>query len=276
MTGSVNTAGIRPPDNRASTDAYTLAELCICAAAEAWRGAGEVLATGITLIPRLAAGLARLTVNHELMMTDGECYLAAEPIPPGSRGELRTVIEGWMPYARTFEVLWGGRRHAMVVPTQVDRFGQSNLSVVGDYTKPKAALLGVRGLPGNSVNHPNSYFTPSHTVRTFVAGEVDMVCGAGYNPARWPGGRQPRWLDLRLIVTDLAVLDFGGPHHQIRVRHLHPGSTFEQLQDNTAFPLAGRETASPTPVPSAEQLRLIREVLDPHDLRASVFKARSL
>ena len=275
MNASAHTAGIRPPDKRAPTEAYTLAELCICAAAEAWRGAGEVLATGITLIPRLAAGLARLTVNHELMMTDGECYLAAEPIPPGSRGELRTVIEGWMPYARTFDLLWGGRRHAMVVPTQVDRFGQSNLSVVGDYRKPKAALLGVRGLPGNSVNHPNSYFVPSHTTRAFVSGEVDMVCGAGYNPDRWPGGHQPRWLDLRLIVTDLAVLDFAGPHHQIRVRHLHPGSTFEQVQDNTGFPLAGHETVSPTPLPTAEQLHLIREVLDPHGLRAGVFKGRS-
>jgi glutaconate CoA-transferase subunit B len=256
--------------------AYTLAELCICAAAEAWRGDGEVLATGITLIPRLAAGLARLTVNDELMMTDAECHLVEEPVPVGPRGGATPVIEGWMPYARTFELLWGGRRHAMVVPTQIDRFGQTNISVVGDYARPRAALLGVRGFPGNSVHHPNSYFVPSHTTRTFVAGEVDMVCGAGYNPERWPGGRPPQWLDLRLIVTDLAVLDFGGPGHQIRVRHLHPGSTFEQVQDNTAFPLARREPVSPTPAPSPAQLRLIREVLDPHGQRASVFKSRSV
>lgn len=255
---------------------YTLAELCICAAAEAWRGAGEVLATGITLIPRLAAGLARLTVSPELMMTDGECYLTAEPVAPALPDARQTVIEGWMPYARTFEVLWGGRRHAMVVPTQVDRFGQSNLSVVGDYTRPKAALLGVRGLPGNSINHPNSYFVPSHTVRTFVAGEVDMVCGAGYNPARWPGGIKPRWLDLRLIVTDLAVLDFGGPRHQVRVCYLHPGITFEQVQDNTGFDLAGRDSATLTPAPSAHQLRLIREVLDPKGQRANVFKTQDV
>lgn len=255
---------------------YTLAELCICAAAEAWRGAGEVLATGITLIPRLAAGLARLTVNDALMMTDAECHLVAEPIPVGPRDGVQPVIEGWMPYARTFDLLWGGRRHAMVAPTQIDRFGQSNLSVVGDYTQPKAALLGVRGLPGNSLHHPNSYFVPHHTVRTFVAGQVDMVCGAGYNPERWPGGRKPKWLDLRLIVTDLAVLDFGGPHHEIQVRHLHPGSTFEQVQDNTAFPLARSERLCVTPAPSADQLRLIREVLDPHGQRASVFKHRSV
>jgi glutaconate CoA-transferase subunit B len=256
--------------------ACTLAELCICAAAEAWRSDGEVLATGITLIPRLAAGLARLTVNEELMMTDGECHLVAEPVPVGPpRHGAQPVIEGWMPYARTFELLWGGRRHAMVVPTQIDRFGQANISIVGDYARPKTALLGVRGFPGNSVHHPNSYFVASHTSRTFVAGEVDMVCGAGYNPARWPDGWRPRGLDLRLIVTDLAVLDFGGPRHQIRVRHLHPGSTFEQVQDNTPFPLARSGPVCMTPAPSPEQLYLIREVLDPHGQRESVFKGRS-
>ena len=254
---------------------YTLAELCICAAAEAWRDAGEVLATGITVIPRLAAGLARLTVNEELLLTDAECHLVAEPLPVGPRTGAPPVIEGWMPYARTFDLLWGGRRHAMVAPTQLDRFGQANISVVGDYAKPRAALLGVRGFPGNSLHHPNSYFVPSHTVRTFVAGEVDMVCSAGYNPERWPGARPPGWLDLRLIVTDLAVLDFGGPGHQVRVCHLHPGSTFEQVQDNTGFPLARAEPLPTTPAPSIGQLRLIRQVLDPHEQRASVFKHRS-
>jgi len=234
-----------------------------------------VLATGITLIPRLAAGLARLTVNEELLLTDAECHLVAEPVPVGRHDATSTVIEGWLPYARTFDLLWGGRRHAMVAPTQIDRFGQSNISVVGDYVKPRAALLGVRGFPGNSLHHPNSYFVPSHTVRAFVAGEVDMVCGAGYNPERWPDAQPPGWLDLRLIVTDLAVMDFGGPGHQIRVCHLHPGVTFEQVQDNTGFPLARAEPVSRTPVPSAEQLRLLREVLDPHGLRLSVFKHRS-
>src|SRR6185295_319362 len=175
----------------AATD-YSLAELCICAAAEAWRDDGEVLASGITVIPRLAAGLAKATFNRSLLMTDAECYLVAEPVPLGSQGETAPVIEGWMPYARTFDVLWRGDRHAMVVPTQIDRFGQSNISVVGDYQRPRAALLGVRGFPGNSIHHANSYFVPNHSTRSLVASEVDMVGGIGYNPARWPHGVQPK------------------------------------------------------------------------------------
>jgi glutaconate CoA-transferase subunit B len=252
---------------------YTLAELCIAAAAEAWRNDGEVLASGIGLLPRLAASLAKLTFNPALLLTDSECMLVAEPVPVGPRkAGSEPVIEGWMPYARTFDLLWGGRRHAMVGPVQVDRYGQSNISLVGEYARPKAAFLGVRGFPGNTINHANSMFVPAHSTRVFVSGEVDMVGGVGYNPARWPGGRKPAGLDLRIIVTDLAVLDFQGPGRQIRVAALHPGVEFEQVQANTGFPLARSAAISVTAAPSAEQLELIRRVLDPDDLRATVFK----
>ena len=254
----------------ASND-YTLAELSITAAAEAWRGDGEVLATGIGLVPRLAAGLAKLTFNPALLMTDAESYLLAEPIAVGPRNGAEPVIEGWMPYSRTFDLLWGGKRHAMVGPVQVDRYGQANISVIGEYQRPKTALVGVRGYPGNSINHPNSFFVTSHSKRAFVAGEVDMVGSVGYNPDRWPGGVKPEWLDIRLIVTDLAVLDFGGPGYQMRTRSLHPGVTFEQVQDKTGFVLYRPAQIPMTPAPGAEALKLIRERLDPHNLRAGVF-----
>jgi len=252
--------------------AYTLSELCITAASEAWRNDGEVLATGIGLVPRLAASVAKLTFNPALLMTDAEAYLVAEPVPVGPRNGYQPVVEGWMPFSRVFDLLWGGRRHAMVGPVQVDRYGQSNISIVGDYAKPKAALLGVRGFPGNSINHANSMFVPNHTTRSFVAGEVDMVGGVGYNPARWPDGKKPFGFEIRLIVTELAVLDFTGPNYQMSVRSLHPGVTFEEVQDNTGFPLFRPTEIAVTPAPSAHTLQLIRERLDPHNLRAEVFK----
>ena len=162
---------------------FTLAELMIVAASEAWRGDGEVLASGIGVIPRLGASLAKLTYAPELLMTDSECFLVEEPIPLGPRGDYVPKYSGYMSFERVFECVWGGRRHAMIGPTQIDRFGQTNLSVVGDYKKPKAAILGVRGLPGNSINHRNSFFVPSHNSRVFVSGEVDMVSGVGFRAA---------------------------------------------------------------------------------------------
>ena len=256
----------------AADSPYTLAELCITAASEAWRGDGEVLASGLGLVPRLAASLARLTFAPDLLMTDGESYLVAEPVPVGPRGGYRPRVEGWLPFRRIFDLLWSGRRHAMTMPTQIDRFGQINISFIGaDPAKPKVQLLGVRGIPGNTISHPCSFFVPDHNRRVFVE-RVDMVSGVGHDPSRWARGVRQDFRHLRLVVTNLAVLDFGGAQHAMRVRSLHPGVTLEQVQAQTSFPLEAAKDVPTTAAPTAEQLRLIRTVLDPHDLRATVFK----
>jgi len=250
----------------------TLAELMIVAASEAWRDNGELLASGITTIPRLGASLAKMTHSPELLMTNSEAYLVAEPVPLGPLGDYVPQYEGYLGFERVFDCVWGGKRHAMIGPTQIDRWGQTNLSAVGpDYKKPKSAVLGVRGLPGNSICHPNSFFVPNHGPRVFVAGEVDMVSGVGYKPERWLPGMKQDYVDLRLIVTDLCVLDFGGPDHAIRVRSLHPGVSFEQVQAATGFPLLQADDLSETPLPTEEQLAIIRK-LDPHNLRSAVLK----
>ncbi len=255
-----------------SNNDYTLAELCITAAAEAWRGDGEILASGIGLVPRLAAGLAKLTFSPDLLMTDSECRLVSEPVPVGPRGQYKPKVEGWMPFRSIFDLLWSGKRHAMTMPVQIDRFGQTNISFIGDAQKPKVQLLGVRGIPGNTINHPSSFFVHSHGPRAFVE-RVDMVSGVGHDPERWPEGVRRDLSDLRLVVSNLAVLDFEGPDSALRVRSLHPGVSLEQVGEQTGFKLAVAGDVGTTALPTAEQLRLIREVLDPHDQRASVYKS---
>ena len=252
---------------------FSLAELCICAAAEAFRGDGESMVTSIGLVPRLAASLAKSTFEPGLMVTDGEAYLVSEPVPVGPRGDYRPRIEGLMTYERVFDIVNRGKRHAMVTPVQVDRYGQMNISVIGDYERPRTALLGVRGFPGNTINNANSMFVPSHDRRTFVGGEVDMVGGIGYNPARWPSGVRPQYLDLRRIVSNLAVMDFKGPRQGIRVISLHPGVTFDQVQGNTGFELHRLDGLGETAAPTGEQLDVLSR-LDPHRLRDTLFRDR--
>ena len=252
--------------------AYTLAELMICAAAEAWRGDGEVLATGIGTLPRLAASLAMLSTNTDLLMTDSEAFLLSEPNPIGARAAgFRPKLETWMGFSRIFDNVWGGKRHAMVGPTQVDRFGQANISCIGDYAKPKAQMLGMRGYPGNSISHANSFLVPAHSTRVFVAGEVDTVCSIGYNPARLPRGYSLDEIDIRLVITDLCVMDFRGPDHGLRLRSLHPGITLERVQQNTGFELHVADDVTTTPAPGPQQLALIAR-LDPHGARARELK----
>ena len=81
-------------------DSILLSEICISAASKAWKDDGELLATGIGLIPRIAAGLAKLTCNPDLMMTDGETFLISKPLPMGKRDSSQDIIEGYMSYSR--------------------------------------------------------------------------------------------------------------------------------------------------------------------------------
>ena len=159
----------------------TLAELCIVACADAFRGSGEVIATGIGPVPRLGAGLAKLTHTPELMMTDGEAYLVEQPVPLGPRGYDDRKAAGHLPFSRFFDsAVWTGRRHAMVTPTQIDRFGQINMSYLGGtHPQPKTQIVGVSAFPGNAIYHSNSSFLHSPSTCIVVEGEVDLVSGVG-------------------------------------------------------------------------------------------------
>ena len=248
---------------------FTLVDRVICAAARAWAQDGEVLATGIGIVPRLAASLCMRSLNPDLMMTDSEAWLVSTPVPVGPRGGYIPQRETWMGFTRIFDNVWSGKRHAMVGPTQIDHFGQANISMIGaDYAKPKSMMLGVRGFPGNSINHANSFFVPNHSSKVFVAGEVDMVASAGYNPARMARGWSTDDIDIRWIFSNLAVMDFSGPRHQIALRALHPGVTVEQVQEATGFDLHLPTHIDTTADPTAAQMELLQQ-LDPHNLRAS-------
>jgi glutaconate CoA-transferase subunit B len=191
----------------------------------------------------------------------------------GPRGGYQIKRETWMGFARIFDNVWGGRRHAMVGPTQIDRFGQANISMVGDdYRRPKVQMLGVRGFPGNSISHANSFFVPNHNRKVFVAGEVDMVASIGYNPQRLPRGYALDEIDIRQVITNLCVMDFGGPDHQLQLRSLHPGVSVADVQEATGFALHVPDTIDETAAPGAAELDTLAR-LDPRNLRAAALGA---
>jgi acyl CoA:acetate/3-ketoacid CoA transferase beta subunit len=144
----------------------------------------------------------------------------------------------------------------MMGAAQIDRHGNQNISCIGDWHRPKAQLLGVRGAPGNTVNHPVSYWIPRHSPRVFVP-RVDMVCGVGYDRGAH---------ELRVVVTNLAVLDFGGPGHAMRLRSVHPGVEVSDVVAATGFPLEIPDDVPQTRSPAARELEVIGE-LDPSGRR---------
>jgi acyl CoA:acetate/3-ketoacid CoA transferase beta subunit len=242
-----------------NTGDVTRAEVCVVACAEAWRGDGAILASPTGLIPGLGARLAQLTFAPELLLSDGEAYVLARPDGPAQDAG---VVEGWLPYRSVFTVVAAGRRHAMMGAAQLDRYGNQNISCIGDWARPAAQLLGVRGAPGNTVNHPVSYWVPRHSRRVFVEA-VDMVCGVGYDRAAGSGRAGARFHELRVVVSNLAVLDFVTPDHTMRLRSVHPGVTVPEVVADTGFPLVIPDDVPVTRLPTPQELALIRGRLDP-------------
>jgi acyl CoA:acetate/3-ketoacid CoA transferase beta subunit len=244
-------AQVRAPDD---TPAATRAEVCVVACAEAWRDDGEVLAATAGTVPTLGARLARLTFSPRLLLTDGGAMLLSSPEDPGR-------VEGWLPYRKHLSLAARGKRHMMMGAGQLDQYGNQNISCVGDHAHPRRQLIGARGAPSNTVNHPVSYWVPRHSPRVFVE-RVDMVCGIGFDRAAAMG-----FHGLRRVVTDLAVLDFATEDRRMRLACVHPGVSVAQVREQTGFPLAVPDEVPVTRGPTSEELRLIREVLDPHSTR---------
>ncbi|CAM5644187.1 CoA-transferase [Streptomyces pilosus] len=242
----------------------TRADVCAAACADAWRGAGEILAHAVGVVPAVGVRLARLTHAPDLVLSDGEAYFVSEPPPLGRPAREGGVVESWVPYRRVFDVVASGRRQSMMGASQIDRYGNQNISLIGDWKRPDRQLIGVRGAPGNTVNHRTDYWVQRHSRRVFVE-KVDVVCGIGNDRARDRTDRSLRFHHLGVVITDLAVLDYGDDG-ALRIRSVHPGVTVNQVRDSTGFALDATG-ATETRVPDAEELRLIREVIDPAGLR---------
>ncbi len=217
------------------------ADHCVVACADALRGSGEILVSPFGVVPPIAARLARATTEPDLVLTDGE----ARAIDADGN------VESWLPFRYIFDLLSSGRRHVFMMPVQIDRAGNMNLSFIGPHDHPKVQVIGSRGAPGNTINHATSYWVPKHTARTFVE-KVDFVSGVGVDRGGF----------VHQVITNLGVFDFDGG--AMRVKSLHPGVTMDEVRENTAFAIDGDE--APTREPTAEELELIKK-LDPKDAR---------
>ena len=243
------------------TTEVTRAEICVVACADIFAGAGEILASPMAPVPLLGARLARLTSEPDLLITDGEALIFADTPAIGRSGP----IEGWLPFRKVFDVVASGRRHVVMGANQIDRHGNQNLSAFGPLQQPTLQMFGVRGAPGNTINHPTSYWVGRHSSRVFTD-TVDIVSGVGFDKV---DPENPAFDDLNIyrVVTNLGVFDFGGPDHTMRALSLHPGVQAAEVAENTSFVVAGLDSAASTRQPTDEELTIIREVLDPKGVR---------
>jgi acyl CoA:acetate/3-ketoacid CoA transferase beta subunit len=220
----------------------TLGDILAIACAEAFRGDGKKMVSPMAPVPRLGARLAQASFSPDIVLTDGVATIV----------DLDGNPEGWMPFSRVFDTLWNGQRHVMMGASQLDRFGNQNISALGDWQQPKVQLLGVRGSPGNTVCHPVSYFVVRHSQRVFVEA-VDMVCGVGTDRGAF---------EIRRVITDLGVFDFESEDGGMRARSLHPGVMPKAVENATGFQVQGLDGAPETRGPTDAESALL-DRLDP-------------
>jgi acyl CoA:acetate/3-ketoacid CoA transferase beta subunit len=121
-----------------------LADVCVLAVADCFRGDGDILANPIGTIPMIGGRLARATFEPDLMMTDGEAMLVSDDRaffgPDDSR-----VIEAYNPYRSMFDVVWSGRRHVMMGASQIDSYGNQNFAPSHAAALAASGCVGERG-----------------------------------------------------------------------------------------------------------------------------------
>jgi hypothetical protein len=147
-------------------------------------------------------------------------------------------------------------------PGQVDRWGNfNNVYMGGSYARPRLRLPGSGGIPDVTVFEEHVYlYVPRHGRHTFVE-RLDFCSGLGHSPAR-RAGRGPRYL-----VSDLGQFDFEPTSGQMRLVSLHPGVELRRVQAKSGFELITPAGVPETEPPSVEELRLLREEIDPLGVR---------
>ena len=245
---------------------YTAMELIICVAARLLEdGATVGVGTGA---PCAAAMLAQKTSAPNLFVVFEAGGMAPQlPSMPISVGDSRTFHRALMATSMN-DILDACSRgmvdYAFLGGAQIDCFGNLNSTVAGDYNRPKVRFPGRGANDFASLCWHTMVMTP-HDKRRFVA-RLDFLTTPGYLTG--PGAREavglPAGSGPYKVITDLAVMGFDAESKRMQVDTLHPGVTFDRVQENTGFTLLQAASIGVTEPPTGEELHVLREQVDPY------------
>ena len=244
---------------------WTVDELmCVCIARQCQDG--EMVAQGIAT-PLVAAGylLAKRTHAPNLMFASAIGQGVCRDWAPLGLARVESL---WLDkalqsagFARVVaEALPRLRPREFFRPAQVDARGNfNNIAIGSDYRRPRLRLPGSGGIPDVTTYEDTiSLYVPRHSRVTFVE-KVDFVSGLGHAAGRTHGAG-PRYL-----VTDLGQFDFADG--RMRLTSIHPAATLERIRAKTGFGFEVAPGCGPTEPPTPEEVRLLREEIDPLGIR---------
>jgi glutaconate CoA-transferase subunit B len=147
---------------------------------------------------------------------------------------------------------------------QIDMYGNLNSTVIGDWRKPKVRFPGSGGANDFASFCWRVMVITPQDVKRFVP-KVSFLTTPGYLDG--PGAREKAGLPANTgphkVITNMAVMGYDGQTKRMRVESIHQGFAFEDVQKNCGFPLLQAEKIVTTPVPTAEELRILRTEVDP-------------
>ena len=245
---------------------YTDSEMMIAVAARMLKGARTIF-VGVGL-PNVACNLARYTVAPDLeLIYESGVYGARPERLPLSIGD-PTLVSGATSVVSMADLfglyLQGGLVEiALLGGAQIDRYGNLNSTVIGDYAKPKTRLPGSGGALEIATNAQRTFMIMRLKRRAFV-GKLDFLT----SPGHLTGGDSRARLGLpgggpEIVITDKAVLNFANPEREMQLNALYPGVTAEDVQAEVGWPLRLAATIDGIPAPTSEELHLIRDEVDP-------------
>jgi len=247
---------------------YTSAELLTINAARLLRD-GDRVFVGVGL-PNLACNLARRTHAPNLLMIYEAGVIGAQPARlPLSIGD-PTLVSGALSVCSMYDIFSfylqrGNVDVGFMGGAQIDKFGNINATVIGDYAHPKVRLPGSGGSMEIAAWANRCYLLTPHSKRRFPE-RLDFRTSAGF----LSGKAERQAANLRgggmlAVVTDMGLME-PDENGELILTALHPGVTAEQACANTGWDLKVAATLRTTPPPSPEELRILREDLDPQGI----------
>ena len=248
---------------------YTDSEMMVAVAARVLKGARTVF-VGVGL-PNIACNLARYTVAPDLeLIYESGVYGARPERLPLSIGD-PTLVSGAVSVVSMADLFGlylqrGLVEVALLGGAQIDRFGNLNTTVIGDYKKPKTRLPGSGGACEIAINAQRTFMIMRLKRRAFVD-KLDFLT----SPGHLSGGDSRVQLGLpgggpELVITDKAILNFDNPEREMQLSELYPGVTAKDVQAEVGWQLRLATTIGETAAPTTEELHLIRDEVDPQGM----------
>jgi len=247
---------------------YTSAELLTINAARLLRD-GDTVFVGVGL-PNLACNLARRTHAPNLLMIYEAGVIGAQPARlPLSIGD-PTLVSGALAVCSMYDIFTfylqrGNVDVGFMGGAQIDRFGNINATVIGDYAHPKVRLPGSGGSMEIAAWANRCYLLTPHSKRRFPE-KLDFRTSAGFLSGRAERlAANLRGGGMLAVVTDLGIME-PDETGELVLTALHPGVTADQVRENTGWTLKVAESLQATLPPDPEELRILREDLDPQGI----------